>query len=151
MNICLEMINVLLYLAWLHGRESNVSKELSWSRGGQVETGSVEEGVLLSNHVGVDLLEHLVESKLAETLGRVTNGSGGPAQEQSRSSALSNGHLETISKTLVLLLVNLENDFVFSLLWRQMQKRETSFGFLPLTQNNNECTRHHLMAAFTQL
>ena len=29
-----------------------------------------------------------------------------------------------------------------------MQKRKTSFGFLPLTQNNNGCTRHHLMAAF---
>merc|ERR1719310_2136720 len=38
-------------LARFHGRQSNVSKELSRSRGSQVQGSSVQEGVLLSNHV----------------------------------------------------------------------------------------------------
>merc|ERR1719347_998909 len=69
-------------LARFHWRQSNVSKELSRSRGSQVQRSSVQEGVLLSNHVRVDLLKDLIESKLAETLGRVANGSGSPAQEE---------------------------------------------------------------------
>merc|ERR1719422_2284021 len=95
-------------LARLHWRQSNVSKELSRSRGSQVEGCSVQEGVLLSDHVRVDLLEDLVESKLAETLGRVANGSGSPAKEESSSPTLGHGDLEAVTKRLVLLLVYLE-------------------------------------------
>ena len=95
------------HLAALHGRESNVSEELSAGRGSQVEAGSVQEGVLLSHSVAVQVLEDLVEAELAETLGRVADGGGSPAQEQALGASISYGHLETVSQILVLLLVHL--------------------------------------------
>ena len=96
------------HLARLHGGEGNVSEELS--RGGrcQVESGHVEVSVLLSHGIAIDLLEDLIEAKLAETLGRITNGCGGPPKEKACSSSLLHGQLEPIAQVLVLLLVNLQ-------------------------------------------
>ena len=96
------------HLTSLHGRESNVSKELGTGRGGEVKRGSVKVGVLLSNHIRVDLLEHFIESKLAKTLGRVSYRSRGPAQHKSLCSALGQSDFEAIPNGLVLLLVHLE-------------------------------------------
>ena len=96
------------HLARLHGGEGNVSEELS--RGGrcQVESGHVEVSVLLSHGIAIDLLEDLIEAKLAETLGRITNGCGSPPKEKACSSSLLHGQLEPIAQVLVLLLVNLQ-------------------------------------------
>ena len=96
------------YLASLHGGEGNVSKELGAGRRGEVKRSSVEVSVLISDHVGVDLLEDFIESKLAETLGGVSDSSGGPAKDKSLGSSLSKGHFEAIANRLVLLLVDLQ-------------------------------------------
>ena len=65
----------MFYLASLHGRKSNVSKELSTGRGCEVERGSVQVSVLLSDHVRVDLpklkgfdIHWLISIVLAEDL-----------------------------------------------------------------------------------
>merc|ERR1719317_768421 len=96
------------HLTGLHGGEGDVGEELSRGRGCQVESGHVEVGVLLSHGVSVNLLENFIEAKLAKTLGRVTDGSWGPAKEKARGTSLLHGELEAIAKVLVLLLVNLE-------------------------------------------
>ena len=98
----------LPYLARFHRRQSNVSEELGRGRGGQVERGLVEIGILLTHGITVQLLEDLVESKLAETLGGVSESSGGPAKDKSLGSSLSKGHFEAIANRLVLLLVDLQ-------------------------------------------
>ena len=105
------MLTVLdcVHLASLHGRESDVSKELSAGGGCEVERSSVEVGVLLSDGVRVDLLENFIESKLAETLGRVAESSGSPAEHETLGPALSQGHFEAVTDGLVLLLVNLQS------------------------------------------
>ena len=96
------------YLARLHRRQGNVSEEFSRGRGGKVERGLVEVAVFLTHSVSVNLLEDLVESKLADTLGSVANGSGSPAKEETCGAALSDGDLEAVAEGLVLLLVDLE-------------------------------------------
>ena len=92
----------------LHRRQSNVSHKLSRTRSGQVESGPVEVGVLLTEHAGVDVLEDLIESKLADSLGSVAKGGGGPAKTKSLDSTLGYCDLEAVTEGLVLLLVDLE-------------------------------------------
>ena len=91
----------------LHGRQSDVSEELSRGGGSQVQGGSVQIAVLLAQHATVDVLEDFIESKLADALHGVADGSGSPAQHQAPGSTLRHGHLETIPDGLVLLLVDL--------------------------------------------
>merc|ERR1719249_550160 len=70
------------HLASLHGGEGNVSKELSRGRCRQIEASHVEVSVFLSHGISIDLLEDLVEAKLAKALGRVANSCWGPAKEK---------------------------------------------------------------------
>ena len=51
---------------------------------------------------------YLIESKLAETLGRVADSSGSPAQHQTLGSTFSQRHFEPVTDGLVLLLVHLQ-------------------------------------------
>ena len=95
-------------LAALHGRQSNVSEELSAGRRDQVQASSPEESILLSHHVTISALEHLVESKLAETLSGVSNEGGSPAKEETLGTGISHGDLEAITERLVILLVHLK-------------------------------------------
>ena len=92
----------------LHRRQSNVSHKLSRAGSGQIERGPVEVSVLFTHKAGVDVLEDLIESKLADSLGGVANGGGGPAKTKSLHSTLSYCDLEAITQGLVLLLVDLE-------------------------------------------
>ena len=94
-------------LARLHGREGDVSKELRAGRGSQVERGPVQIGVLLSDHARVEVLEELIETKLADSLSSVAKSCWSPAKEESPGASISNCHLEPIAKRLVLLLVYL--------------------------------------------
>lgn len=73
----------------------------------QVERRPVKVGVFFTQHTGVDVLEDLVEAKLADTLQGVANSSGGPSQEQIFRTALLVSDFESIAETLVLLLVDL--------------------------------------------
>lgn len=98
----------LTYLARFHRRQSNVSEELGRGRGGQVERCLVEVGILLSHRIAIHLLEDLIESELADTLGGVANGSRSPAKEKPGGTAFSNGDLESIAEGFVLLLVDLK-------------------------------------------
>ena len=92
----------------LHGGQGNVGEELSAGRGGQVQRGTVQVGVLLTHSVTVDVLEHLVEAELAETLGRVADGGGSPAKEEASDASIGDGDLKSISKRLVVFLVHLK-------------------------------------------
>jgi len=84
------------------------AKKLCRGRGGQVERGSIEVGVLLPDHARVDVLEELVEAKLADALGRVADGGGGPPEQQPPGPGLLHRQLEPIAQRLVLLLVDLQ-------------------------------------------
>ena len=61
----------------------------------------------LSQQVGVEDLEHFVETKLAQSLHGVSDESWGPPLAQSSHPLLPYGHLETIEHVLVLGRVNL--------------------------------------------
>ena len=74
----------------------------------QVKTGSVEVRILLSKNSRVDVLEDFIEAELADTLGRVSEGGGGPSQEQVLGTSLLVGQLESIAQALVFLLVDLK-------------------------------------------
>ena len=50
---------------------------------------------------------YLVESEFAETLHGVSDGGGGPSQEEAPRALLGHGQLEAIAQGLVLLLVDL--------------------------------------------
>ena len=65
-----------LDLNGLPGAEKDVGNQLSRSGGSKVKNSSVLVGSLLTNNVGVLLLEELVETVLTGTLERVTNKSG---------------------------------------------------------------------------
>ena len=58
----------LTHLNRLHGAEGDVGKELGRGGGCEVQRGPVQVGVLLAQDARVDVLEHLVEAELAETL-----------------------------------------------------------------------------------
>merc|ERR1719233_2593288 len=96
-------------LAGLQGRQSNICEELCRCRGNQVQGGSVEESILLSHHASVEILENLIETKLADPLGCVSDGSWSPTKEEATNSSISDGYLEPIAKTLVLFLIDLES------------------------------------------
>ena len=97
-----------LHLDRLHWAQSNVGEEFCRCRGSQVQGGLVQICVLLSDHVGVGVLEELVEAELAQALHGVANGSGRPAQEEPPHALLGHGELEAIAQALVLLLVHLQ-------------------------------------------
>ena len=99
------------YLASFHWTESDVSKELSRGGGGQVQAGLVKVCVFLSDHIGVSVLEELVEAELAEALHGVANSSWSPSQEEASHTLLSYCELEAIAQALVLLLVHLQPTF----------------------------------------
>ena len=95
-------------LAGLHRAEGDVGEELCGGRGGEVEPGLVEVSVLLAEHAGVEVLEELVEAKLADPLGGVAEGRGGPAEGQAPDALLGHRQLEAVAEVLVLGLVSLE-------------------------------------------
>ena len=64
------------------GRQRDVGEELCRGGGGQIERRAPQVGVLLAQDVGVQVLEHLVEAELAESLHRVADGGGRPATRQ---------------------------------------------------------------------
>ena len=96
------------YLASFHWTESDVSKELSRGGGGQVQAGLVQVCVFLSDHIGISVLEELVEAELAEALHGVANSSWSPSQEEASHTLLSHCELEAIAQALILLLVHLK-------------------------------------------
>jgi hypothetical protein len=86
----------------LHGfprAQSGVSDEFSAGGGRQVQQVLVLLGVLLAGHISVGLLEVFVETELAETLSRVTDQSGSPAENKTTSTFLgenfAHGSLDT--------------------------------------------------------
>ena len=64
---------LLTYLDRLHGREGDVGEELGRGRGRQVQGGSVQVGLLLSQHTGVDVLEDFIEAEFPDTLEGIQN------------------------------------------------------------------------------
>lgn len=96
----------------LHGRKSNVCKELSTGTGSEVERGTILVGILLqrergvmsgggkwvtsthlSKYVSIEYLEDFVETKLEETLHRIAEKSGCPPSGQGPHSLLSSSQL----------------------------------------------------------
>merc|ERR1719244_555344 len=69
------------YLGRLHGRQSNVGKELSRSRGSQIQTCPPEISVLLTQGIAVQVFEDFIETKFTQTLSRITNSSRGPTKK----------------------------------------------------------------------
>ncbi len=96
-------------LTTLHGGQSNVGEELSAGRSSQVKRCTVQVGVLLAHSVTVNVLEHLVEAELAQTLGGVADGGGSPTKEEASDAGIGDGDLESISKRLVVFLVHLKS------------------------------------------
>ena len=82
-----------VYLERFHGGQRDVGEELSRGGGGQVEGGAPQVGLLLAQHVGVDVLEQLVEAELAQALHRVADEGGRPAAAQTADSLLLERHL----------------------------------------------------------
>ena len=82
-----------VYLERFHGGQRDVGEELSRGGGGQVEGGAPQVGLLLAQHVGVDVLEQLVEAELAQALHRVADEGGRPAAAQTANSLLLERHL----------------------------------------------------------
>ena len=87
-----------MYLSW----------KINETKTHQVEGCPVKIRVLLAHQSRVDVLEDFVESELAHTLHRVTDRGGGPSQEEVLRATLLVGDLESITKTLVFLLVYLK-------------------------------------------
>lgn len=65
----------------------------------------------IAEHVGIKDLEQLVESKLAQPLQRISDGSRCPAFDQSNGTFLLDRHREARPDTLVLLGIHLKNNF----------------------------------------
>eukprot|EP00049_Salpingoeca_infusionum_P017080 m.351702 g.351702 ORF g.351702 m.351702 type:complete len:333 (-) comp16321_c0_seq1:96-1094(-) len=78
-----------LDLDHLHWAEGNISKELGRCRCTEPKGTTVLNGGLLTDHVGVHILEDLVEAELAESLHGVTNQGWEPALEEGTSTLLS--------------------------------------------------------------
>ena len=76
----------------------------------KVEGGSVQVGVLLAQHAGVDVLEDLIEPKLADSLQRIADGGRAPAEEEIFGAALLECHFEAVAEALVLFLVDLARE-----------------------------------------
>ena len=55
------------HLDRLHRRESNVSEEFGGGGGRQVQRCSVQIGIFFAQHSTVNVLEHFIEAKLADT------------------------------------------------------------------------------------
>ena len=77
-----------------HRSKGNIGKEFGGRGGGEVERGSVEEGVLLAHQVSVNVLEELVKAELANSLSGVTDGGGRPATSEGLDTSLRDGHLK---------------------------------------------------------
>ena len=54
-----------------HWAQCNVSEELGWSRGSQIQSGPVHKCILFSDKVSVEDFEGLIETKLADTLSSI--------------------------------------------------------------------------------
>jgi len=96
----------------LHGfkwSQKDISKKLGGSRCSQVEWHSLGVGELFTNNSTVGKLEHLVEAKFTNTLGRVTDQGRCPTLGQTLGAIFSNGELEAIAEVLVLGGVDLES------------------------------------------
>lgn len=97
-----------LDLGRLHGRQGDIGEELSGCRCSQIESGSVEECVLLADSIAVHLLEDLVQAELAQTLHRVADEGGCPSLGQSADALLSQADAEAGEHALVLGRVHLQ-------------------------------------------
>eukprot|EP00043_Microstomoeca_roanoka_P009295 m.88559 g.88559 ORF g.88559 m.88559 type:complete len:371 (+) comp14544_c0_seq1:1858-2970(+) len=96
-----------LDLDHFHGAEGNIGEELGGSGGREPEKTTVLIGSLLADHVGVHILEDLVEAKLAKALHGVTNQGRGPTLDEGTDTFLSNDGADTTHETLVLAGVDL--------------------------------------------
>ena len=110
----------------LHWAESDIGDELGGSRGGQVHESAVPVrkemntnlkkacthhdllmGNLVTNSVGVNVFENLIEAELAKALHGVADEGGQPTHGQTGSAALSENGLHARDDTAVLLRVGL--------------------------------------------
>merc|ERR1719309_241792 len=119
------------HLTSLHGRQGNIGEELSRGRCNQIQTSPVEEGILFTHHTTINILKYFVESKFAYSLGCVTNGSRSPAEEKSLGASIGNSNLKSISKTLVLFLIDLKPAL------DQIQR-----GYSSVSKSTRESTTH---------
>ncbi len=91
-----------LDLDHLHGAEGNVGEDLGGGGTSEVDETTVLVGVLLTSHVGVEILEVLVEAELEAALEGVTNEGGSPTLHEGHATFLSSNSLDGANETLVL-------------------------------------------------
>lgn len=96
-------------LGGLHWGKKDIGEELGRSGGSQVQRGSVEVGIFLSKHIGVDVLEDLVESELSKSLEGISDEGRGPSLDESACTLLGDGGTESSSDSSVLLRVDLDS------------------------------------------
>jgi len=95
-------------LAGFKGTKSNVSEEFGRGGSGQIQRGTVQESILVTDQIGVEDLEDFVEAELANTLGRVTDSSWGPATSKTTETFLSHRHTEAGGDVLILGSIDLK-------------------------------------------
>jgi hypothetical protein len=99
------------YFDGFHGAQSDIGEEFGGSGSRQIQRGSIKISVFGPDGFRVQILENFVESELAQSLSGITDSGGSPTQEKTSGSAFLERQFESISKTLVFLLIDLKSTF----------------------------------------